>query len=64
MTYLVVMVAGMSSRFGGKPKQMARIGPNNETLIEYSINQAIKNPFSKIIIVLDYCKISLRSLYL
>lgn len=51
MTYLVVMVAGMSSRFGGKPKQMAKIGPNNETLIEYSINQAIKNPFDKIIFI-------------
>ena len=31
MTYLVIMVAGMSSRFGGKPKQMAKIGPNNMT---------------------------------
>tara|TARA_E500000178_G_scaffold265667_1_gene263004 strand:- start:167 stop:988 length:822 start_codon:yes stop_codon:yes gene_type:complete len=51
MTYLVVMVAGMSSRFGGKPKQMAKVGPNGETLIEYSINQAIKNPFSKIIFI-------------
>ena len=51
MTYLVVMVAGMSSRFGGKPKQMAIIGPNNETLIEYSINQAIKNPFDKIVFI-------------
>lgn len=51
MTYLVVMVAGMSSRFGGKPKQMALIGPNNETLIEYSINQAIKNPFEKIVFI-------------
>ena len=37
------MVAGMSSRFGGKIKQLAEIGPNNETLIEVSVNQAIKN---------------------
>ena len=51
MTYLVIMVAGMSSRFGGNPKQMAIIGPNNETLIEYSINQAIKNPFTKIVFI-------------
>ena len=39
----VFMVAGMSSRFGGKIKQLAKIGPNNETLIEVSVNQAIKN---------------------
>lgn len=35
------MVAGMSSRFGGKPKQFAIIG-EKETLIEYSVNEAIK----------------------
>ena len=51
MTYLVVMVAGMSSRFGGKPKQMAKIGPNNETLIEYSVNQALKYNFSELIFI-------------
>ena len=51
MTSLVVMVAGMSSRFDGKPKQMAIVGPNNETLIEYSVNQAIKNPFDRIIFI-------------
>ena len=51
MTFLVVMVAGMSSRFGGNPKQMAKVGPNNMTLIEYSINQALKVPFSKIIFI-------------
>jgi len=51
MTSLVVMVAGMSSRFGGNPKQMAIVGPNNETLIEYSVNQAIKNAFDRIIFI-------------
>lgn len=45
------MVAGLSSRFGGKIKQFARIGPNNETLIEYSINQALKAGFNKIIFI-------------
>ena len=38
---VVYMVAGLSSRFGGKIKQFAKVGPNGETLIEYSINQAI-----------------------
>ncbi len=48
---LVFMAAGISSRFKGKIKQFAKIGPNNETLIEYSINQAIKSGFSKIIFI-------------
>ena len=48
---IVYMVAGMSSRFGGKIKQFARVGPNGETLIEYSMNQAIKAGFNKIIFV-------------
>lgn len=51
MTILVYMVAGMSSRFGGNPKQMAIVGPNNETLIEYSLNQALTCKFSKIIFI-------------
>lgn len=51
MVAIVFMVAGMSSRFGGKPKQLAKVGPNNETLIEYSVNQAIKQNFSKLIFI-------------
>jgi choline kinase len=41
----------MSSRFGGKPKQIERVGPNNETLIEYSINQSLSINPSKIVFV-------------
>ena len=51
MVAIVFMVAGMSSRFGGKPKQMAKIGPDNETLIEYSVKQALKQDFSKLIFI-------------
>tara|TARA_B110000971_G_C19859778_1_gene431094 strand:+ start:88 stop:882 length:795 start_codon:yes stop_codon:yes gene_type:complete len=51
MTVIVFLVAGMSSRFGGNPKHLTKVGPNNETLIEYSVNQAIKNKFSKIIFI-------------
>ena len=47
---IVFPVAGLSSRFGGV-KQFAKIGPNNETLIEYSLNQALKAGFSKIIFI-------------
>ncbi len=48
---LVYMVAGLSSRFGGKIKQFAQVGPNNETLIEYSLNQALPAGFSKIVFI-------------
>ena len=48
MVAIVFMVAGMSSRFGGNPKQFAQVGPNNETLIEYSVHQALTQPFSAI----------------
>lgn len=48
---LVYMVAGLSTRFGGEVKQFARIGPEGETLIEYSLNQAIPAGFTKIIFI-------------
>lgn len=48
---LVYMVAGISSRFKGKIKQFAKVGPNNETLIEYSLNQALPTGFNKIIFI-------------
>jgi NDP-sugar pyrophosphorylase family protein len=48
---IVYMVAGMSSRFGGKIKQFAKIGPDGETLIEYSIKQTVKAGFTKIIFI-------------
>ena len=48
---LVYMVAGMSSRFWGKIKQFAKIWPNNSSLIEYSLHQALPAWFSKIIFI-------------
>lgn len=50
MVALVYMVGGLSSRFGGI-KQLCLVGPNNETLLEISIKQALKEPFSKIIFI-------------
>lgn len=47
---LVYLVAGISSRFGGKPKAFAKI-TENKRLIEYSLDQALKSNFSKIIFV-------------
>ena len=51
MVSIVYMVAGMSSRFGGKIKQFAKVGVNGETLIEVSIKQAINTGFDKIIFI-------------
>ena len=48
---LVYMVAGISSRFGGKIKAFAEIGPNNESLIEYSLSQALPAGFNKIVLI-------------
>ena len=56
MIAIVFMVAGMSSRFGGKLKQLAKIGPNNETLIEYSVNQALTSKKIKQIIFITNTK--------
>ncbi len=50
---LVCMAAGSSSRFGGRPKQFAIVGPKGETLIEYSMNQALKAGFDKIIFIVS-----------
>jgi len=48
---LVYMVAGISSRFLGKIKQFATVGPNGETLIEFSLKQSLPAGFSKIIFI-------------
>jgi len=48
---LVYMVAGLSSRYKYKIKAFAKIWSKNESLIEYSLNQALKSKFSKIIFV-------------
>ncbi len=48
---VVYMVAGLSSRFGGKIKQFAKVGPNGESLIEYSLNQALKAGVGKVIFI-------------
>jgi len=50
---IVYLLGGLSSRFGGKAKALTQIGQNNETLIEYSMNQAIPAGFTKIIFVVS-----------
>lgn len=48
---LVIMAAGMGSRYGGI-KQLATFGPNDETLIEYSVYDAVRGGFDTIIFVI------------
>ncbi len=47
---LLVMAAGMGSRYGGL-KQIDPVGPNGETIIEYSMYDAIKAGFGRIVFV-------------
>lgn len=39
---LVILAAGKSSRFGGEPKMLSKVGPNSETLFEISLMQVTK----------------------
>ncbi|WP_421920442.1 nucleotidyltransferase family protein [Marinifilum sp.] len=48
---LLVLAAGMGSRYGGL-KQVDPIGPSGETIIDYSIYDAIKAGFGKIVFVI------------
>ena len=48
---LLILAAGMGSRYGGL-KQIDGIGPNEEPIIEYSIYDAIKAGFGKIVFVI------------
>lgn len=48
---LVVLAAGMGSRFGGM-KQTYPVGPNDEFIMDYSIYSAIKYGFTKVVFVI------------
>ena len=54
---LVVMAAGMGSRFGGL-KQLTSVGPSGEFLIDYSVYDAIKAGVNKVIFIIPYLSIS------
>jgi len=51
-TTLVIMAAGIGSRFGGGIKQLAPIGPNGEIIMDYSIYDALKAGFNKIVFII------------
>ena len=48
---LLILAAGMGSRYGGI-KQMDAFGPSGETIIDYSIYDAIKSGFGKIVFII------------
>ncbi|MEI7897380.1 MAG: nucleotidyltransferase [bacterium] len=48
---LLILAAGMGSRYGGL-KQLDRIGPSGETIIDYSIYDAIRAGFGKVIFII------------
>ena len=48
---LLIMAAGMGSRFGGL-KQLEPVGPNGEFILDYSIYDALQNGFDKVVFII------------
>lgn len=51
-TTLVIMAAGIGSRFGGGIKQLTSFGPSGEIIMDYSIYDALEAGFNKIVFVI------------
>ena len=51
-TALVIMAAGIGSRFGGGIKQLAPVGPNGEIIMDYSIHDALEAGFNKVVFII------------
>jgi len=51
MSTLLVLAAGMGSRYGGL-KQLDPMGPNGETILDYSVFDAIKAGFTKVVFII------------
>ena len=51
-TTLVIMAAGIGSRFGGGIKQLEAVGPSGEIIMDYSIHDALEAGFNKIIFII------------
>lgn len=49
---LAILAAGIGARYGGGVKQLAPVGPNGELIIDYSIHDAIKAGFNKIVFII------------
>ena len=51
-TTLIIMAAGLGSRFGGGIKQLAKMGPNGEIIMDYSIYDAKEAGFDKVVFII------------
>ena len=51
-TALVIMAAGIGSRFGNGIKQLAPVGPNGEIIMDYSIHDALEAGFNKVVFII------------
>lgn len=51
-TTLIIMAAGIGSRYGKGIKQLAKVGPNNEIIMDYSIYDAIEAGFNKVVFII------------
>lgn len=49
---LIVLAAGMGSRFGDRIKQLEPLGPSGELLIDYSVHDALQNGFSRVVFII------------
>ena len=49
---LIVLAAGIGSRYGGL-KQLDEVGPNGETIIDYSVYDALQAGFTKVIFIIQ-----------
>ncbi len=53
-TALVIMAAGIGSRFGGGIKQLEPVGRHGEIIMDYSIHDAIEAGFNKIVFIIRH----------
>ncbi len=51
-TALVIMAAGIGSRFGGGIKQLTSFGPSGEIIMDYSVHDAIEAGFDRVVFVI------------
>ncbi len=51
-TSLVVMAAGIGSRYGGGIKQLEQVGPSGEIIMDYSIYDALEAGFNKVVFII------------
>ena len=51
-TSLIILAAGIGSRFGGGIKQLEPVGPSGEIIMDYSIHDALEAGFNKVVFII------------